>query len=99
MVPHGAANRAAILDPSALLKERSSIRTYLCHVAPRRCGDQEACQVNGRMCAGCQKTPGSENEWQFRMHGAFTFLLGMLGLDETDQSSHQETWIHLNAAG
>ena len=99
MVPHGAANRAAILDPSALLKKRPPIRTYLCHLAPRRCGDQEACQVNGRMCAGSFKTPRSENEREVRMHGAFTILFGMLGLEETDQSCHQETWIHFNAAG
>ena len=38
-------------------------------------------------------------KWQVRMHGAFTILFGMLGLEETDQSCHQETWIHLNAAG
>ena len=37
MVPHGA-NRAVILDPSALLEKRWSIRTYLCHPAPHRCG-------------------------------------------------------------
>ena len=92
-----------MFDPSALLKKRSPIRTYLCHLAPRRCGDQEACQVNGRMCVGSQKKKkkplGFETKWQVRMHGAFTIFFGMLGLEETDQSCHQETWIHFNAAG
>ena len=49
---HGAANLAVILDPLALLKKRSSIRTYLCHPAPHRWEAREACQVNGRTCAG-----------------------------------------------
>ena len=46
---HGAANLAVILDPSSLLKKRSTIRTYLCHLALHRCGGQE---VNGLTCAG-----------------------------------------------
>ena len=50
----------------------------------------EACQVHGRMCVGV-KPPGSENEWQVRMHG----VSDMLGLKETDQSCHHEVWIHL----
>ena len=49
---HGAANLAVILDPLALLKKRSPIRAHPCHPAPLRCGEQEACQVNGLMCVG-----------------------------------------------
>ena len=52
MVPNGAASGAANLDSSAVLKKRSSNRTYRCHPDPHRCGDQEACQVNGRLCVG-----------------------------------------------
>ena len=95
MVPHGAANRAAILDPPASPKKRSSIRTYLCHPAPHRCGDQEARQVNGRMYVGSYTRWVPKNEWQVRMHGAFTIPFGMSGLKETDQSCHHEGWIHL----
>ena len=39
---------------------------------------------------GLIKPPGSENEWQVRMHGAFTIPYGMLGLKETYQSCHHE---------
>ena len=49
---HGAASRAAILDSSAVLKNRSSIRSYHCHLAPHRCGGQEACQASGLMFVG-----------------------------------------------
>ena len=87
MVPHGAASRATFLDPSAVLKKRSSTRPCHCHPTPHLCGDQEACQVNGRMCVcGFLKPPGSENEWQVRTHGAFTIPCGMLGLKLTGQS-------------
>ena len=34
---------------------------------------------------GFLKPPGSENEWQVRMHGAFTIPFGMLDLKETDR--------------
>ena len=84
MVPHGAANQAAILDPSVFLRKPSPTRVYLHRLAPHPCGDQEACQVNG-----------SENEWQVRMRGAFTIPCGVLGLKETDESCHHEVWIHL----
>ena len=43
------------------------------------------------------KLPGSENERQVRVHGAFTNPYGMLGLKETDQSCHHEVWIHFHA--
>ena len=45
---------------------------------------------------GFLKPPGSEYEWQVRLHGAFTILYSMLGLKETDQSCHHEVWIHLH---
>ena len=44
---------------------------------------------------GFFKPPGSENEWQVRMHGAFTIPHSTLGLKEKAQSCHHEVWIHL----
>ena len=44
---------------------------------------------------GFLKPPGSENEWQVRVHGAFTIPFGMLGTKETDRSCQHEVWIHL----
>ena len=44
---------------------------------------------------GFFKPPGSENEWQVRVHGAFTIPHSTLGLKEKDQSCHHEVWIHL----
>ena len=40
---------------------------------------------------GFIKPPGSEKEWQIRMHGAFTIPYDK----RTDQSCHHEVWIHL----
>ena len=39
---------------------------------------------------GFKKPLGSENEWEIRMHGAFTIPHDMLGIKETDQSCHHE---------
>ena len=36
---------------------------------------------------GFLKPPVSENEWQVRMHGAFTVPYGMLGLKKADQNA------------
>ena len=44
---------------------------------------------------GFMKPPGSEEEWQIRMHGAFTIRHDTLGIKRTDQSCHHEVWIHL----
>ena len=44
---------------------------------------------------GFSKSPGSENEWRVRMHGAFTIPYSALCLKEKDQSCHHEVWIHL----
>ena len=46
------------------------------------------------MC-GFIKPPGSEIEWHIRMHGAFEIPHEILGIKHTDQSCHQEVWIHL----
>ena len=43
---------------------------------------------------GFLKPPGSESEWQVRMHGAFTIPNSTLGLKEKDQSCHHEVWVH-----
>ena len=34
--------------------------------------------------------PGSETDWQVRVHGAFTIPYGTLGLKEKDRSYHHE---------
>ena len=91
---HGAANLAVILDPSALLKKRSPTRGYGCYPVPHRCGDQEACQVNVRTCAGSLNYRALR-EWQVRMHGAFTIPFDMLGIRHIDQSCHHEVWVYL----
>ena len=57
MVLHGAASRAAFLDSSAVLKKRSSMRTYHCHPAPHHCGGQEVCQANGLTRGFCETAP------------------------------------------
>ena len=81
---HDAANLAVILDPLALLKRRSSIRTYLCHLALHRCGGQE---VNGLTCAG------SWNHWVLTQNGksacAFTIPDSTLGLKGKDHSCYR----------
>ena len=41
------------------------------------------------------KPPGSEREWQVRMHGAITVSYSTLCLKEKDQSCHHEVWVHL----
>ena len=40
--------------PMSILDDSVPTRAYWCHPAPHRCGDQEACQVTGRTCAGSQ---------------------------------------------
>ena len=63
---------------SALLKKHSLIRAYQCHPAPHHCKDREAGEWTD-VC-GFLKPPGSETEWQVRMHGAFTIPYGTSGL-------------------
>ena len=43
---------------------------------------------------GFFKPPGSEKEWQIRMHGAFTIPFELLGIRHTDQSCHHEIQVH-----
>ena len=64
MVPHGAATRAAMLGPSAVLKKRSSIRACLCHRAPHSCGDYEGVPGEWSDVCGFLKLARSESEWQ-----------------------------------
>ena len=45
---------------------------------------------------GFIKPPESPNEWQVRLHGAFS--ISTLGLKEKDQSCHHEVWMHLSHA-
>ena len=47
--PRGAAHAAVTDDSPVLLKNPPPIRTYMCHLAPHRCGDQVECRVNGLM--------------------------------------------------
>ena len=90
MVPHGAANRAVILDPSASSRKPSPTRAYPTPLwAPGGVPGEWA-----DVC-GFIKPPVSENEWQIRMHGAFTSPYGMLGIRHTDHSGHHEVWIHI----
>ena len=51
--------------------------------------------MSGRKGVGFLNPAGSENEWQVRMHGAFTIPVGMLGLKEIDKSCHHGVWCHL----
>ena len=83
-----AASQAAIIDTSALSRKPSPTRAYLFHRAPHLCGDQEMCQANGLTCAVLRKPPGSENEWQLRIHGAFTISHDTLGITRRNQSCH-----------
>ena len=80
MVLHGAASRAAVLDSSAVLKKRSSIRTCHCHPASHLCGGQEVYQVNGLMYVDYLDRRGSEADRQIRNHGAVTIPYSTLGL-------------------
>ena len=45
---------------------------------------------------GFLKPPGSDRQWKIRLHDAFTIVHGALGIRPTDQSCHQEAWLHLN---
>ena len=42
------------------------------------------------------KPPGSESDWQVRMHGAFTIASSTLRFEEKDQSYHHEMWVHIS---
>ena len=44
---------------------------------------------------GFIKPPGSETEWQIRMHRAFRSIARILATKPTDQSCHHDVWIHL----
>ena len=73
---------------SALSRKPSPTRAYLFRRAPNLCGDQEMCQASGLTCAVLRKPPGSENEWQIRMHGAFTIPHDTLGITRRNRSCH-----------
>ena len=95
MVSHGAANQAAILDPTVLLRKlRQHVFTYPAwpHTFVWVPGG-----VPGEWSDVCGflKLVGSESEWHVRMHGAFTIRFGMLGLNKQIKSCHHEVWIHL----
>ena len=45
---------------------------------------------------GFLKPPGSQRFWKVRMHGAFSIPRKVPGLRPNDQSSHHETWLHLD---
>ena len=44
---------------------------------------------------GFLKSPGSDRFWKVNKHGAFSILRKTLGLRQTDQSCHHETWLDL----
>ena len=72
-VPLGAAAHGAAVDDSpVLLKKPSPIRTYRCHLAPHRCGDQVQCSVNGLMYVISSSHRISQDERQRTLHSVTT---------------------------
>ena len=90
---HGAANQAVIIDPTI---EDAFANTCL-PIPPGPTPLWGPGDVPGEWADVCGfiEPPGSENEWQIRMHGAFTILYDTLGIRRTDQSCHHEVWVHL----
>ena len=78
------------LDPSAVLKKRSSIRTCHCHPAPHLCGNQEACQVNGRNGAVYWYRQLAKMSGKSVCMEPSLSLYGKPSLRETDQSCHRD---------
>ena len=80
---HGGANQAAVIDPSAQSRKPLPTRAYL-FLAPHRCGRLGDVPGEWTDVCGFLKPPGSENEWQIRMQGAFTIPFDMLGIRHTE---------------
>ena len=94
MVPHGAANRAVILDPSIV--EEAFVNTNL-PMPPSPTPLPAPGGVPGEWADVCGfiKPLRFEKERQIRVPGALTIPYGTLGIRRTDQSCHHEVWIHL----
>ena len=63
--------------------------------APHHCGDPDPYRTIWADVCGFLKPPGSQRFWKVNKHGAFSTPRQALGLRSSDQSSHHETWLHL----
>ena len=84
MQPHGGANQAAIIDPSA--PSRKPFANTCLPIPPGPTPLWGPGDVPGEWADVCGflKPPGSENGWQIRMHGALTIPSDMLGIRHTE---------------
>ena len=59
-------------------------------------GFPERFQVSGRTFVDSSKPPDSDERWKVRQHGAFSIPHEAPGIRQTDQSCHNEVWLHLD---
>ena len=83
---------------TARSRKRSPTRIYQSHTAPRRCGFPRNGPGEGADVCGFIKPPNTDGEWQIRGHGSFDINHDVFGIRPTDQSCHDEAWIHVSYA-